>query len=283
MPNPISNSFNHLRSAVVALSGIFLLSGCAASWKRQPAANGFGAELEGSLRYGPISGYLQTPNGGAPGTTSSKRPTFQELNIDDFLSPDASLHLRWNDHAFYGGASLVRLDGDSTLDTALISHGTTFPAGTAVQSAVQMDSYRLGYQYRFTWANERGTTLSIAPAAGIALLNFDYSLKGGGGLTANRGYLVGSPQLGLNAGWSPPGRFSVDGGIFNSLPEVGNLFILSAQVRGSYRLWGQGERGGRVFLGVGYDWVDYQDGQQVPNHIQAKFGPMLLFGIGTRF
>lgn len=281
MFSPIFNSF--FRLGVVALAGLILVSGYAAPLERQKAVDGFGAELEGSVRYGPIRGYLQTPNGGAPGTTSSKRPTFQELNIDDFLSPDALVRLRWNDHAFYGGASLVRLDGDSTLDTTLISHGTTFPAGTSVKSAVQLDSYRLGYQYRFTWANEAGTSLTISPAIGIGFLNFDYNLKAGGGLAARRGYFVGGPQLGLNAGWSPPGRFSIDGGIFNSLPEVGNLFILSAQLRGSYRLWGHGERGGRVFLGVGYDWLDYEDGQQVPNHIKAQLGPMLLLGINTRF
>lgn len=281
--HPALNFSRCFHIVAFAFMGLALVSGYAASWERQQAADGFGTELEGSLRYGPIRGYLQTPNGGSPGTTSAQRPTFQELNIDDFLSPDVALRLHWNDHAFYGGASLVRLDGNSTLDTTLISHGTTFPAGTAVKSSVQLDSYRLGYEYRFAWKNEAGTSLWIAPAAGIAMLNFDYSLKGGGGLTAQRGYFVGSPQLGVHAGWSPSGRFSVDGGIFNSLPEVSNLFILSAQLRGSYRLWGEGERGGRVFLGVGYDWFDYQDNQQVPNHIKAQFGPMLLFGIGARF
>jgi len=268
---------------VIALAGMIVLSGCAAPWKRQQADRGLGAEMEGSLRYGPISGYVQTPRGGAPGTTSAQRPTFRELNMDDFFSPEVSLRLRWREHGLYAGASLVRLDGDSTLNTPLVSQGTSFPAGAAVKSEVQLDWYRLGYQYRITWSNEAGTSLSLSPAVGAALLNFDYSLSADGGLSANRGYIVGAPQFGLGAEWTPPGRFSIAGGIFSSLPEVSNLFILSVQLTGSYQLWGRGERGGRIFLGVGYDWLDYKDGQQVPNHIKAEFGPMLLFGIGTRF
>ena len=157
---------------VIALAGMIVLSGCAAPWKRQQADRGLGAEMEGSLRYGPISGYVQTPRGGAPGTTSAQRPTFRELNRDDFFSPEVSLRLRWREHGLYAGASLVRLDGDSTLNTPLVSQGTSFPAGAAVKSEVQLDWYRLGYQYRITWSNEAGTSLSLSPAVGAALLNF---------------------------------------------------------------------------------------------------------------
>ena len=268
---------------VIALAGLILLSGCSGTWKRQKPPTGFGGEFQASLRYGPIDGYVQTPRGGAPGTTTRERPTFNELDIDDFISPEVSMRLHWREHGLYAGGSLVRLDGNSVLDTTLVSQGATFPAGTPVESEVQLDWYRFGYQYRFAWTNEGSAGFSLSPAAGVALLNFDYRLEAEGGLLADRGYLVGSPQLGLGSEWTPPGRFSIAGGVFGSIPEVGNLFILSAQVTGSYRLWGRNERGGRVFLGVGYDWLDYEDNQEVPNHIRAEFGPMLLFGISTRF
>jgi len=271
------------RGVVIALAGATILSGCVGPWERRQPANGFGAALEGSLKYGPIRGYVQTPRGGEPGTTSAQRPTLQELNVDDLLCPEASLRLGWRGHELYAAANLMRLDGESTLSTALVSQGTTFPAGASVRSEVQLDWYRAGYQYQVTWEDEHGTSLSLSPAVGVALLNFDYSLKADGGAAANRGYLVGTPQLGLGAAWSPAGRFAIAGGVFCSLPEVSNLFILSAQLTGNYHLWGRGEQGGRVFLGVGYDWLDYQDGQQVPNHVQANFGPTLFFGIGTRF
>jgi hypothetical protein len=49
------------------------------------------AESEGPLRltvdgewwYGRITGFAQTPSGGNPGTTSSRRPTFGEVGIHD--------------------------------------------------------------------------------------------------------------------------------------------------------------------------------------------------------
>lgn len=267
----------------LALGGVLAMSECAGQWAYQPAERGFGVDLGGAMRYGPVDGYVQTPNGGAPGTTSNKRPTFNELGIDSFISPEASLDLHWRAHGLYADGDWVRLDGNSTLNSTLTSHGTTFPAGTSVRSRVQLDSYRVGYEYRLAWTNDGGSLLSFSPAAGIDLLNFDYRLHGEGGLAANRGYFVGSPQLGFGAEWLPPGRFSISGGLFSSLPEVSNLFALSAQVTGGYRLWGQGERGGRLFLGIGYDWLDYKDNQQVPNHVKADLGPMLLFGLHTRF
>jgi len=147
--------------AMVSLSGV---SGCAGPWTYHPAERGFSAALEGSGAYGPVDGYVQTPAGGAPGTTSGKRPTFQELGIDDFVSAEGSLNLGWRAHGLYAGGRLLRLDGDSTLNSGLVSQGTTFPAGTSVKSRVQLDSYRFGYQYRAAWANEGGTLLGLSPA-----------------------------------------------------------------------------------------------------------------------
>jgi hypothetical protein len=239
--------------------------------------------MEGSLRYGPVSGFVQTPLGGAPGTTSRNRPTFRELNIDEVLSPEASIALSGRGNSVYGGANILRLGDEHSLSSPLVSHGTAFPAGTPVRSDFQLDSYRIGYQYRLSVANQAGTTLSFSPGFGAALLDFDYHLSANGGLSAARSYFVGTPQISLETEWVPEGRLSAAAGVFSSLPEAVNLFILSAQVTGRYRLWGHGERSGMVFLGVGYDSIDYKDNQPVPNHIKAHMGPLLLFGIKARF
>jgi hypothetical protein len=239
-------------------------------------------DLEGSLKYGPVTGFAQTPRGGAPGTTSPNRPTFRQLGIDEVLIPDASVGLRWRGHGLYSGGSWIRLDGQTTLDTTLISQGTTFPAGTAVNSEVRLDWYRLGYKYRFALANEMGETFALSPAAGVALLDFDYRLNGEG-LLANRSYIVGTPQMGLEVEWIPSGRISVVGGSLSSLPEVSNLFLLSARLDCRCRLWGTARRGGMLFLGVGYEWINYEDNQTRPNHVKADAGPLLRFGLQTHF
>src|SRR2546426_471163 len=46
---------------------------------------------EGGVFYGSVGGFLQTPNGGAPGTSSSHRPTLHELGIDDAVLYEAGL------------------------------------------------------------------------------------------------------------------------------------------------------------------------------------------------
>src|SRR5216110_1491046 len=67
--------------------------------------------VKGSFNYGPIDGFMQTPAGGAPGTSSDRRPTFKELGIDDAIFYDTRLDLRWKAHlTVFGGYEFVRVD-----------------------------------------------------------------------------------------------------------------------------------------------------------------------------
>src|SRR5262245_23130873 len=50
---------------------------------------------EGGVLYGSVDGYLQTPNGGGPGTTSPHRPTLHELGIDDAVLYEAGMKTQW--------------------------------------------------------------------------------------------------------------------------------------------------------------------------------------------
>jgi hypothetical protein len=62
------------------------------------------------------------------------------------------------------------------------------------------------------------------------------------------------------------------------LPIVGTPSIFSIFSSVNYRLWGQPGCEARASLGIAYDRVEYEDSQQVPNHIDADIGPSLLFG-----
>lgn len=272
------------RAVGLGLSVLILAStGCMSNWHPQSVDRGFHSDIEGALRYGPVSGFIQTPAGGKPGTSSGHRPTFKEIDIDDSLNVDASARIVWREHGLYAGGNFIRLDGKTDLDKSLISQDAAFSAGDRVHSDVQLDWYRIGYEYRFLFRNEKGAVISISPGIGAALLNFDYSLKNEDGLSANRAYKIGTPQIGVKAEWIPQGRFSINAGVLSSIPEATDLFILSAQLTGLYQLWGRPERGGAAFLGVGYELIDFKDNQRLPNRVKADMGPMLLFGIRTAF
>lgn len=267
---------------VVSLGVGTFVSVCSADWIRQKGEKRFQPSLDGKFLWGPINGFVQIPTGGQPGSTSVDRPTFEELDINFVSMGDIAGGLGWTDHALYGGARLIRLSGDSVLTRPLVSQGITFPAGSPVSSDIQLDWYRGGYRYRFAYANEEGDQISFAPAVGFALLNFDYELRGTTG-AAQRGFTEGALQLGVEGDWSPKGPFSVSAGIMSTLPVSDWPLIFSIQATGGYQLWGEGDRGGRVVLGIGFDRIQFEDDQTIPNKIDANLGPLLLVGLEVSF
>lgn len=276
-----------LKSSIGFYVGSFLLlvqpfPACGGPWVRQQA-EGFRAALDTSFRYAKSHGFLQIPRGGQPGTTSNRRPKLDEVGIHTVGMGDASLSAGWGNHSLYGGARIVRLSGEDVLDKELISRGTTFPAGSRVELNARLDWYRVGYRYRFSYANDKGPTFSLNPGAGVTLFNFDYKLNGPGALSADRGFLKGAPEIMLESEWSPGGPFSLSGGASSSLPFSTLPFIFSLHLTGRYQLWGRPDRGGMAFVGIGYDRIDFKDNQRVPNHIEVDMGPVLLVGLGMRF
>ena len=268
--------------------GFFLFVGLAGSsssqaWGQDKGETGFHLSLDGEFRYGNITGFVQVPKGGGPGSTSSHRPTFNELGIHHAAIGDPSLTLEWNEHDIYAGASIIRLSDSHTLSSALISNGTTFPAGTSVKADTHLDWYRVGYEHRFAYKYGEGSVLSFYPAIGFALFNFDYNLKGTGGLSAARSFEKAAPQLGLRSEWVPEGPFSLSGEVFSSLAFSTLPLLLSVDMTAGYQLWGRLEHGAIAYVGIGYDRIDEEDNQRVSNHIKASIGPELLVGLKVHF
>src|SRR5262245_22896873 len=77
----------------------------------------FVVTIKGSFNFGPIEGFLQTPTGGHPGTSSLERPSFDELGIDNVAFYDAGLDLQWRSARLYGGYQFIRVDGTETLSS----------------------------------------------------------------------------------------------------------------------------------------------------------------------
>ena len=258
------------------------LSACSPSWIRQPET-GFHASLDGSFRYGNISGFLQIPKGGGVGSTSNDRPRFNEIGIHQAPIGDAALTLGWDNNEIYAGARFVRLSGKDTLSSTLISNGTTFPAGSPVNANTQLDWYRGGYAYRLSYGNDEGARMSFYPAAGFALFSFDYRLDSPASLTAARSFAKAAPQLGFRAEWSPGGPFSLSADLLSSLAFSTLPLLFSTDLTGGYQLWGQANHGAQVYLGLGYEMIQCEDNQSVPNHIKANIGPELVVGLKLSF
>jgi hypothetical protein len=145
-------------------------------WTHLKAEKGFHLAFDASGSYGPISGYAQIPLGGAPSSTSDKRPKFGELGIHTMTMVNLSLWAGMDSHYIYGSAHLVDLIGKSTLDEEMIFHGRGYPAGTRVKSDISLNCYEIGYQYNIHFGKER-MNLCMAPTIAFALWDFSDELE----------------------------------------------------------------------------------------------------------
>jgi hypothetical protein len=254
----------------------------------EPDHDRFRFSLEGSFLIGPANGYVQTPAGGQPGTTSPRRPKLDEIGIDTVTAYDVAGNASFGPHQLYLGAQFVRLSGDATLDQPLVTQGQSFPAGTPVSSDLTLDWYRAGYRYAFAFDTDPGRPgdeLLLAPSAGAALLDFHYRLhsRNPAGPTADRSYSKLAPQLGLDAEYALTPRLSLAADVLCSLPISNTPFILSTELAAKYRVVHSTHADLDALLGVAYEHISYEDNQPTPNHISVDLGPMLLLGLTLHF
>jgi len=131
------------------------------------AAAGNQFAISAGSEYGSLDGYMQTPAGGQPGSTSNKRPAFDEPGFDTVSIYDLYASAEWGQHEILGGAQFIRQSGSSTISDDLISQNQYFAAGDVVKSGIKTGWYRLNYLYKLKHLNSPGDRLTVSPAAGI--------------------------------------------------------------------------------------------------------------------
>jgi hypothetical protein len=241
----------------------------------------FHLDFDASGSFGPISGYLQTPAGGAPSSTSNKRPTFEELGIDMTTMINLSLSASRGSHSIYGAGHLVDLGGENTLDETLIFHGKEYPAGTRVKADVKLNWYEIGYQYHIHFGKER-VNLDVAPTIAFAVWDFSTELEANGEKNS-RSYVKGTPRIGLELEWYPMKWFTVSCKAIGSIPLENLPNIYTASLTGKYSILNKDRLKILLFMGIEYDGIYYKDNQTKSNHIRADMGPLGIVGAEIKF
>lgn len=242
---------------------------------------------EVTLRYwrGPVNGSLQTGQGGKQGTSSLGRPTLEEIGVDQGEDIGTEALFAWGRHELGVDASLMLLFGEANLDEELISHGETFPAGTAVESNTWFAHGSAAYRYRLDVALGGSHRLLVRPGAGFTGILFDYALEGDNGAEAERRYTHGAPHLELGLGWRP----STDGTWWLSADVRQTLYGLLGGPNQTHLFQGvigahhELSRHLSVQLEAGYHHLGFEDSQELPNHIELDFGPFLGVGFSGRW
>jgi hypothetical protein len=239
-------------------------------------------EAGGAFLYGWVEGSLQTPNGGQLITTSNDRPTLDELGIDDVSIVDFWMNAERPHDGLYFGGRLIHLQGDSTLETDLISQGRTFPAGSPMEADVTFDWYRFGYSFRHfhQWGSR---TIEFAPSVGGVLLTFDNHLTSPGLVPVDRSYSKGGAQLGVRVSSAVTEKLTLSGQLFMPIALSNSVNILSAQATAEYQFLKRKNLEISGLLGIGYEHIEYQDNQLMPNELKLTISPMLLAGLEITF
>jgi hypothetical protein len=218
--------------------------------------------------YAPVSGYLQTPAGGKPGTSDIKRPAFKELDIDDTSYIDIDLYYESGDYTPYIGVRLIDIDSSGILEKDLTTRGQTFLKDESYDHKTSFNIYRLGLKYDVAY---------LSPKLELAVMDFDYRLESGG-IQVKRSYAKSAVRLGAEK------RFSVDtvDVIFEAsasvpLPNTPQIYTVGAVAK----YWFTDHV--NVGLDVQYFYLDYEDSQDLPNHVRLEMQPAVSVFLQYRF
>ncbi len=239
-------------------------------------------ETGSAFVYGWVRGSLQTPNGGQLITTNNDRPTLAELDIDNASMIDFWVNAQRPDDGLYFGGRLIHLQGDSVLETDLLSQEKLFPAGSAVKADVTFDWYRFGYSHRhlYQWGTR---TIEFAPSIGAILLTFDYDLTSPGLEAVDRSYSKSGVQIGLRLCSALTEKLTLSGQLLLPIALSNSVNITAAQVSAQYQFLKRENLEISGSLGIGYERIEYQDNQLMPNDIKLEISPMLLAGLEIVF
>jgi hypothetical protein len=266
-------------AAVVALLCLGFTDSAPADEPAPSDARPFEFGIDASGFWGPINGYIQIPAGGNPGSTSMRRPTLHELGIDDAGFWDVNLHARYGAFVAFGGYTGLELDSSGTLAEPLVSHDVPFPAGSPFNHSTSLNTGYVGAGWRFEFA---GARLQLMPKIDIAILDFSYRLESPG-LLAARAFSDVAVRLGADGSWALGHGFAVELSGEGSLPIGQMPQIASVTGRLSYALFPSSPVRAKVYLGMGGRWIDFEDGQTVPNHIHVSSGPLVTGGFSIAF
>lgn len=281
--SPTSSSLPARGLLLLALA--LALCGCVAraplSGPPEPAhVPGLALRLRTEVRAGPSDGYLQTPKGGQPGTTSLGRPTFDEVGAETLVAPSADLRFAWGRHRVHLGAMLWILHGSETISEELVSHDDTYPAGTEITCDTEILAHWIGYGYAFDLSRGRGT-LTLTPGLGFYGYGQRYAISGGTE-ESERNFTSYSPMADLELSWSPGGRLRVGASLMLVADEALGLSSPTNAVDAAVRLHWDVSRRASVYLAAGWSSVEHYDEQAVPNHSDID-APWFGLGVDWRF
>ena len=105
--------------------------------------------MGGQVTYAQVDGFQQTPRGGQIGSTSLKRPSFDEIGIKNHTNFQLTAQVNYDSFLMAFHFIPSHLNGDTQLSSNLITHNILLSAGTYFKAKVNDELYNLQFGYVF--------------------------------------------------------------------------------------------------------------------------------------
>jgi hypothetical protein len=239
----------------------------------EDTSRGYWGRVTAGVWLGGLQGHLQTPAGGGSGTTSSHRPTIDEIGLDgaEWMTTLDARFRRGDRHEFHFSYIDIGRSGSDVLGTSLISHNRTFPAGSQVESNFGLDTFRFGYRPHH-WQRCLGEW-TLTPEIGVGVAQFEYQLRSPSASgPIDRSYNIGFPYLGFLLERPIGERFGLEVD-FTGMGGINGISFIDSDFRFVYHISNCKRWNSAAVLGWRGMWFRRHDGQS-----EAQNDPNLRIG-----
>lgn len=228
--------------------------------------------LEGGM--GKLRGFTQTPKGGDYNTTSENRPSFEEIGHthDPFFHAEVTSHYE----KIWGFVNYIHLTpaNETCLDTDLLTHSRFIPATTPFEMNVHFNWYELGIGFDTADIFPRW---QIQPYLAVNWLKYFYGFSSPVN-NSHRDFNLLAASAGLKIEGQVAKGWLMDAKVDITLP-LSELELLEASMGLNYTFSTNPHYAIRSRASIGGLYIDYEDRQNIPNHIRYQSSPYAAIGL----
>jgi len=228
--------------------------------------------LSGYYAFSNIDGFQQTPKGGQVGSTSPRRPNYDELHIRSNSDMQLGVALGYNDFQLELDYLPIHLDGETILSPSLITHDISLSTGRYFAAHVDDELYSL----RLSYVHAMCTKWQIQPKLNVHWLSHDYHFESIP-FSSTRAFAASGISLGLQSDYHLTSQWLLSANLDIAVP-VSNLDVYQAKLAIGYQYF---HSNFTLIPTLSLEWheVRFKDNQTIPNYLKYSAFPTIALGV----
>lgn len=229
--------------------------------------------------FGDINGFVQIPKGGKFGTTSSRKPEFNDLGIKRINYPQIELSAKWEKLFINTEINYKVFEGNSKLNYDLVSHDKLLIKNSNIKTKHEYIDYKFGIGYDFINSQK----LTFSPFIQYGATQFSYQYKTDS-ISSGRNFGFGSFHLGSIIKYNITENYNLFFNLkyaipFDNIRKWGTFELLN-----SYNVFKRDFDELNILFGLGLEYFEFRDTQkEMQNFMKHKVYPIYKIGLEYKF